>query len=185
MSEFRPGPPPPEAYSRVTNPERFRPLHNAALSLLDTVTDGYDVERRERTEEDVSLRYPNARPTILLTPSIPTAAPLAVAFTSFPGLLVRAGRWARIAIPPCGCDACDETAESAIEELAWLVECVTHGHFRESIDLPLDGDAWHQSQWGPPQGRRSGGGSRISRDKAVAMLGSGPATHEWHPWPLR
>jgi hypothetical protein len=35
--------PPPEAYSRVTNPERFQPLHALALQLIDRVEASFKV----------------------------------------------------------------------------------------------------------------------------------------------
>ena len=34
------GEPPDEAYSRVTNPGRFRPLHEAALRLIERLVAG-------------------------------------------------------------------------------------------------------------------------------------------------
>jgi len=38
--------PPPAAYSRVTNPGRFAPLHDGALALLARLTAEFEVERR-------------------------------------------------------------------------------------------------------------------------------------------
>ena len=37
--------PPEEVYSRVTNPERFQPLHAAATELLDRLEREFGVER--------------------------------------------------------------------------------------------------------------------------------------------
>ena len=89
------GGPPDEAYSRVTNPERFQPLHEAALELIDRLradfdvemTDGYDMRVRGISEERM------ARPTIKLSPNDPDCAPITVAFTDFPGLEIRFGKW--------------------------------------------------------------------------------------------
>ena len=39
--------PPPEAYSRVTNPERFQPLHSFAEGLVARLEARFDVERTE------------------------------------------------------------------------------------------------------------------------------------------
>jgi uncharacterized protein DUF6226 len=39
--------PPLEAYSRVTNPERFRPLHGVALTLLEQLHASFNAERVE------------------------------------------------------------------------------------------------------------------------------------------
>ena len=39
--------PPLEAYSRVTNPERFRPLHGVALTLLEQLHASFNAKRVE------------------------------------------------------------------------------------------------------------------------------------------
>jgi hypothetical protein len=39
--------PAPEAYSRVTNPERFRPLHTFMVELICRLEAAFDVERLE------------------------------------------------------------------------------------------------------------------------------------------
>jgi hypothetical protein len=39
--------PAPEAYSRVTNPERFRPLHTFMMDLIGRLEATFDVERLE------------------------------------------------------------------------------------------------------------------------------------------
>ena len=44
--------PPEEAYSRVTNPERFQPLHAAATELLDRLEREFGVERLEGHDAD-------------------------------------------------------------------------------------------------------------------------------------
>ena len=43
---------PKEAYSRVTNPERFQPLHDAATELLDRLEREFAVERLEGRDAD-------------------------------------------------------------------------------------------------------------------------------------
>ena len=47
--------PPKEAYSRVTNPERFQPLHDAATELLDRLEREFAVERLEGPDADDEL----------------------------------------------------------------------------------------------------------------------------------
>ena len=47
--------PPEEAYSRVTNPERFQPLHAAATELLDRLEREFGVERLEGHDADHEL----------------------------------------------------------------------------------------------------------------------------------
>ena len=86
--------PPEEAYSRVTNPERFQPLHAAATELLDRLEREFAVERLEGHDADDELgRESLARPPIRLVPHDPQAAPIVVAFTEFPGLYLRFGSW--------------------------------------------------------------------------------------------
>ena len=129
--------PPEEAYSRVTNPERFRPLHAAAMELLDRLEREFAVERLEGHDADEELgRGSLARPPIRLVPHDPQAAPIVVAFTEFPGLRLRFGSWRTEPFPDCGCDACDETAEVSIEEMTSMVEAVVSGGFREAMRVP-------------------------------------------------
>jgi len=104
--------PPPEAYSRVTGADRFQPLHRIALELLDQFDEKFDVQREEGQGFDPSLEPVGfARPSIRLTPADPAAAPIAIAFTTFPGLRVRCGQWMLDSFPSCGCDACAEEIE--------------------------------------------------------------------------
>jgi hypothetical protein len=132
--------PPPEAYSRVTNPERFGPLHRFAERLLTNLEEEFDVSR----EEDLGLDPDLGRnePTVRLTPRPPEAGTLTIAFTSFPGLLVRLGHWYEEPIPGCGCDACDETAEQGQARLEWIAGTLTSGRFRESIRPGLLSHGW-------------------------------------------
>lgn len=48
-----PAGPPEQAYSRVTDPQRYRGLHRAARSLLTALEDRYDVARKEGFAPDV------------------------------------------------------------------------------------------------------------------------------------
>ena len=50
-----------------------------------------------------------------------------IAFSSFPGIHARFGKWTTDAYPGCGCDACDETAGSEIERLNDMIHNVTRG----------------------------------------------------------
>ena len=180
--------PPEEAYSRVTNPERFQPLHAAATELLDRLERAFAVERLEGSDADDELgRESLARPAIGLTPHDPQAAPIAVAFTEFPGLHVRFGSWRTDRFPDCGCDACDETAGGSIEQMTEIVETVVSGGFREAIRTPLLlGDGWLESAFrfhGDYGGFRSSRG-RVARSRALEMTGGERlVTLEWQPWP--
>ena len=107
--------PPLEAYSRVTNPERFRPLHGVALTLLEQLHASFNAERVEGYGLDSELESGAlSRPSVRLIPDDPKAAPLTITFTTFPGLKVRVGRRCTAGFPACGCDACDETADAGL-----------------------------------------------------------------------
>ena len=135
------------AYSRVTNPERFLPLHTAVKEIIAQLESDFDVERTEGYGLDVELErgMDLACPGVNLVPTDPGAAPLAVVFTTFPGLHIRSGRWYKEPFPGCGCDACDESADGEIERLNDMVDDVTAGRFREAIEIPqvsFPGSGW-------------------------------------------
>jgi hypothetical protein len=179
--------PPPEAYSRVTNPGRFRPLHDIALTLLGQLHASFDVRRIEGYGLDGELEVGDlARPSIRLIPGDSEAAPLTLTFTTFPGLRVRAGRWCTAAFPACGCDACDESADDEAARLAQMIDDVVAGRFRERIVLPPVGDASQEWElWSSPP-RRSSGGLQIDREGACAMLAEvASSSIDWAPWTRR
>ena len=179
--------PPPEAYSRITNPERFAPLHEFADALLNRLEAEFAVERVEDYSLDPELKTLElARPSVRLTPEDADAAPVLFKFTVFPSIMVRFGRWYTLPFPDCGCDACDETTEVAAEQLELMVDDVIAGRFREEIRLPILGDASQTHEFWSPDGRRGRGGGRIYRSKARQRLaGSDRSLYEWKPWPIR
>jgi hypothetical protein len=186
MNRWGPDGPPPEAYSRVTNPERFRPLHDFALTLFAQLHASFDVDRIEGYGVDSELEVGDlARRSVRLVPRDSTAAPLAVTFTTFPGLRIRAGRWCTAAFPGCGCDACAETANDEMVRLAEMIDDVVAGRFREGIAMPPVGEGWQEWElWSPP--RRSSGRLQIDRERARAMLaGIEGSLIAWAPWPRR
>ena len=179
--------PPEEAYSRVTNPERFQPLHAAATELFDRLEREFAVERLEGLDADDELgRESLAHTPIRLVPHDPQAAPIVVAFTEFPGLYLRFGSWRTEPLPSCGCDACDETADGAIEEMTRMVEAVVSGGFREAMRVPpLMGDGWQVSEFQFSDGSSASRG-RVPRSRALEMTGSERHVPlEWKPWPRR
>ena len=178
--------PPEEAYSRVTEPERFAPLHDWALETVARLQSDYEVALVDSDSMDLCLeRSPLSRPTIKLTPLQDSGAPLTIAFTDFPGLAVRVGRWVTEWYPSCGCDACDEMPEGAFQEFTTLLECVVTAGFRESLYLPRRGDGWMTREFRSYEYHRSGK-SRISRDRALALLdGEHEIVLEWTPWPSK
>jgi len=186
MNRWGPDGPPPEAYSRVTNSERFRSLHDFALTLLAQLHASFDVDRIEGYGLDSELEVGDlARPSVRLIPSDSKAAPLAVTFTTFPGLKVRAGHWCTAAFPACGCDACDETANDETVRLAEMIDDVVAGRFREGIAIPPMGEGWQEwDLWSPS--RHSSGRLPIDRERARATLAVTEGSPiEWAPWPQR
>ena len=181
--------PPEEAYSRLTNPERFLPLHNAALEMLTALEQRFDVERVEGYDLDEELKIRGLlRPTIALRPTDPEAAPLTVAFTDFPGLSVRFGRWSAELFPICGCDACAEDAEREIERLTERVDILTAGGFREAVVRPWGwwGRNRLETVFERPGGGYSSSGEHLEDDRALEMSGGRRRLDlNWKPWPTR
>lgn len=182
--------PAPEEYSRVTNAERFRPLHRHALDLLAQLEEAYDVTRSETFELLPGLMQPfeYARPPVTLTPTIPDAAPVAVAFTTFPSLVVRYGRWHAQSFPSCGCDACDEGATDQAEHLDDVLGKVVAGLFAEEVRIPLFGDARLYHRFGdgtPREGVGGEGWTMLPRTVARALADSGRRRIQWQAWPRR
>jgi len=178
MSTPFPDPPPLEAYSRVTDPERFAPLHPLALDLLERLEAEYEVRRTTASEA--------AGPSVTLTPAARRAAPVSVAFTPFPGLVVRCGHWLEDRFPSCGCDACRESADGEGERLRWTIGEVVAGRFAEEVRVPLLRSGSRRWWLGAPDRRASSGGwERLSRAGARALRGDRPARVEWEPWTRR
>ena len=185
MSQWGSAGPPPAAYSRVSDAERFRPLHDVALGMLRRIEATFSVERFEGYGLDGELeRRDLGRPTIKLVPRDTRAAPLAIAFSVFPGLFLRVGYWTIDAFPGCGCDACAETADGEARRLAGLVDDVTAGRFLEEVRLPRLGSGWWQSELGAPGHHHSTRRARVGRARAREMLdAAGRSSNAWAPWP--
>ncbi len=180
--------PPPEAYSRVTNAERFRPLHPAMLEIIGRLEKDFQAKRTEGCglDEELGSGLDLARPGARLSPKDLDAAPIVVVFTAFPGLHVRFGRWYKEPFPSCGCDACDESAEGEIERLNEMVDDVTAGRFREAIQCPMissSGAGWRETKFWSPDGIRSRGRSRVDGLRAREMSGGLRRLDlDWKPW---
>ncbi|HEY8549522.1 MAG TPA: DUF6226 family protein [Vicinamibacterales bacterium] len=169
---------------QVTNPERFSPLHRDALDLLDSLVREFDVERIERHGLDPFLEEGGVRrPSIRLAPP-DGAAPLVVAFTGFPGLRVRMGRWCTAAFPACGCDACGETFEEEIARFRAFVVNGVEGRFTEALVRGSDGTTlveWELWQ----EGARSRGRQALESAGSPAIRDVGDTRLRWGAWPRR
>lgn len=188
MSSYRWGPVglAPEAYSRVTNPERFAALHDFADALLNRLEREFAVERVEDYGLDPELDSGElVRPSVRLSPVDADAAPILFTFTAFPGVTARFGRWYCRSFPSCGCDACDETADGEANRLESSINEVTTGRFREEIRLPFFGKAVQTLELWGLRGN-SGSPLRIKRSKARQLLAaSDRSLYEWKAWPVR
>ena len=179
--------PPLEAYSRVTNPERFASLHDSAAALLHRLEREFETERRDAYGLDPELEHDCklSRPSVALLPCDVQAAPLIMAFSDFPGLRVRFGRWYVVAFPTCGCDACDETAEIETERLRTLIDNMTAGRFREAVRVRVDGTAWKESEFWSTAARCSEQ-LRLDQTQMRKVLDEGDrSSYAWAPWPRR
>lgn len=177
-----------DAYSRFTNQERFKPLHEWALKKVARLHSEYDVTLEEGFGLDDKLeRAPLSSPTVRLTPLQDSCAPVTIAFTDSPGLEVRVGRWATDGFPTCHCDACDEMPEEEFERLTELLDDVVAGRFRESMRLQWDGSGWSSREfWNDDGIRTRSGGSLESRGKSARVLdGKVEIVLEWMPWQPR
>lgn len=176
-------PPSPDAYSRVTNAERFRPLHAAALHRAKELEREYLVRIEEGSDlddllQDVGLE----RPSVRLVPTWDEAASLQIAFTRFPGIAVGFGIYSSELFPACGCDACAERVDDEIERFRDLIDDVTAGRFRESL-VANDSDKI-QCRWELwSDVRQSSGGPKIRR--GLELRPRTPRRWKWAPWPTR
>ena len=188
-NDWPPRAPPLEAYSRITNPERFRPLHTLGLALVTRLAADYDIVTTDTFDLLPGMQpFEHARAPVTLTPVAPDAAPIAIAFTAFPSLIVRYGRWLAEPFPSCGCDACGETATREGERLERLVADVIAGHFREELTIPVLGEARIRWTLGVIPSYVGGSGESfhtLPRVQARAMQGRGPKRVQWQPWPAR
>jgi hypothetical protein len=178
MNRWGPAGPPDEAYSRVTDAERFRPLHEAALRQVAWIEREFFVTR----EDGFGLLPPPpgmtlARPSIRLAPALPAAASILLVFTTFPGILLRFGHCATETFPACGCDACDETAEEETERLREVIGCVVAGRFQERLGWRGADDRWEV--WSE-RGRSGRGGIGTCAESLPRRL---RRTTSWKPWP--
>lgn len=182
MSRWDINGPPEEAYERITNPERFLPLHDAALQLSQWLEQEYVMIREEvygRDDELVDVEF--CRPSIRLVPTSPASAPIVLAFTAFPSVILRFGRYSMQSFPSCGCDACDETAEEEIKRLGQVIADVVGGRFREVIQVAFfTGKVSVQWELWSDEGRSLSGRDVRCGNK---LPGRGrKAVTNWEPW---
>ncbi|MFF2317382.1 DUF6226 family protein [Arthrobacter sp. NPDC058097] len=180
--------PPEDAYSVLNHPERFAALHDVAHALIAHLTATFDVEvdDNQSTINDL-LRQPEAVvESVRVTPRKAGTASLTFVLTQPPGVIVHAGVLHDFAFPPCSCDACDETAESAADRLELLVLAVTAGGYSERYPVgwrrwlgygltAADGSAEESGQGDP--------GSIVPDRLRSAKARLRDVPNGWLPWP--
>ncbi|HEX9226234.1 MAG TPA: DUF6226 family protein, partial [Arthrobacter sp.] len=127
------GSPDPDSSSVDSHPERFAGLHTVARALIDHLTAAYDVDVQDDPVQagDLLREREDVLQAVKVTPRVSGAAPLTFVLTGYPGVVVHAGVLHDFPFPVCGCDACDETAETAADRLERLVLSVAAGGYRE------------------------------------------------------
>jgi uncharacterized protein DUF6226 len=165
----------------ATDTARFAVLHDAAETLLDELTERYMVERRETKEllgpDEALVR------TVRLVPRTPAAGPLAVAFTDFPGLTVRLGRWWAEVLPGCGCSDCDQEPGDLAELLRAQAQALVEGGLWERVRRGVGGSWFETRLIGVGfTGRREG--PLTAQDAREARRSGFAAAVQWAPWPV-
>lgn len=127
--------PPQDTYSVQAHPERFEPLHDVARALIEYLERTYDVTASEDPAHLAAFPdgYVIADTVVRLTPGNSAAAPLTIAFTADPRVVIQAGALVVEPFPVCGCDACDDRWESAADRLEETVFAVVGGGLTESV----------------------------------------------------
>ncbi|MFG6501976.1 DUF6226 family protein [Microbacterium sp. P05] len=175
--------PPEDTYSVTSNLERFRPLQTIADALVVGLVNSYDVDVDESLSYagDLMTQRDDVVRAVRVTPRCDEAAAITFAYTAFPSVIVHAGALHDFLFPVCGCDACDESWQSAADALEWTVATIAGGGYYERID--------HRRELGvefsltePGVGSRSGTSRAVdySPDR-LASLPRGP----WEAWPVR
>lgn len=183
------GPPPEEAYSVDAHPERFAPLHAIADALVAHLVSTYEASVLDALD-DARAWFGERGPAVLravrIEPAARDAAPIAIAWSDYPGILVRAGAAHGGHQPVCGCEACDEPWERAADDLEELVLAVVDGRLQESVQRGIaftiegvDGTA-RSSGWSSALGPDDRARRRMGRERLAARGGD-----RWLPWSVR
>ena len=177
---------PEDRYGVDSNPQRFAPLHLVADALIQHLTGTYAVTVSEDAAFAADLMHEpgDVLRAVRVVPANPAAAPLAFAYTSYPGVILHAGLLHDFPFPQCGCDGCDETAESAAQELEWTVLAVAAGGYSERVDpgaqLPIGYEI--ASADGTRRGRGARGLDRWTARLRDAERQLRRLPGRWQPW---
>jgi hypothetical protein len=159
-----------DAYSRMSDPQRYVTLSRRARLLVPRLTSIFDVR-----VDDVSAglgRFAEGVEVIRFVPADERASTLTLGLTDA-AVYLGAGHAYLAAFPDCGCDACDADPDEVFAELESTVYAVTRGRLRESAS-----GGWYEATLLRPRGRSTGGG--LADDFA---LRDGDGEWHWAPWP--
>jgi hypothetical protein len=181
------GSPPEDAYSRVSDSQRFAPLHVVADSLVEWLQANFDVKVEESltVADDLLHSQSDIIRAVRVSPQDRAAAPLTFVLTKFPGVLLHAGALHDYHFPSCGCDACDDDIEDLAEQLEWTVRAVIAGDYLERL---VRGDVWVFHRLEGTEGDTRSGQIRVSElpqekvKRAHLVL---PASGRWSAWEPR
>jgi hypothetical protein len=127
--------PPDDAYSRVTEPERFAVLHDVAAEIVEDLRSRFDARVVDLSEPPSLLGIRDqtrvARTARVEPPNV--GAPITVVWTAFPAVSLAYGWWQEETVPPCACDACDEDGESASDQLRRRITSIVDRGFTEAL----------------------------------------------------
>jgi hypothetical protein len=182
--------PDPESYSVDSHPERFAGLHVVARALIDHLVVVYDVEVHEDTAHaaELLMEARDVLQAVTVTPRRSRAAPMTFVLTGYPGVIVHAGELHDFPFPVCGCDACDETAETSADRMEMLVLTVAAGGYSERY--PVGRRRWSEYALtafdgsGSESGKGEPGHITTNRlhDAEIRLR---DVAGGWSPWPLR
>lgn len=178
------GLPPEDAYSKVSNLQRFAPLHTVADSLIEWLQNTFDVHTEESSAvADDFLHSPSdIIRAVGVSPRDPAAAPLTFVLTEFPGVFLHAGALHDFYFPACGCDACDDNVAGLADKLEWTVHAIVAGRYFERF---VRGNDWMESRLEGQEGNMSSGQIRVSelpQEKVTLAREVLPATGKWSAW---
>jgi hypothetical protein len=140
------------------------------------LVDTYAVDAVEGSDTDEELaRGASLARVVQLVPSSRSGATLTVGFTTFPGLVVRYGKWHVEAYPHCGCDACDESPDYLARDFADRVDLLAKGRFREKLTL----SGWLTFEFS----EMGSGETRLGIREALSR--GAPSRSAWEAWRRR
>jgi hypothetical protein len=182
--------PAPDSSSVDSHPERFAGLHIVGRALIDHLTTVYDVDVHEDPVHagELLMEAKDVLQAVKVTPRGSGAAALTFVLTGYPGVMVHAGVLHDFPFPVCGCDACDQTAETTADRLELLVLTVAAGGYSERY--PIGSRRWSEYALTAFDGSGSESGRGEPGPVAGARLHDAEirlrdVAGGWSPWPLR